>query len=269
MMMMPTMRLLGALALAQLAAAASSTAVNSSTGIRRACSTPESKSYAFCDTALSPEARAADVVKRLKLEEKPDLMTGRTHATPTPPQPDCQAGTLLMQIACALFSAPLGARGPAGNPGVRLGRQLDPRRSGELRQALRYKLSAAGRHRRHDEHVPDPRPREHDGRGAAGAAARAQLRGPPPPPAGCQRRHLDTWAPNLNLNRDPRWGRNWEVATECPHLGGQIGLAYVTGFQTGKGEDSAKYHLRSITSRTLHQFATPFLGLFYATCFLT
>ena len=22
---------------------------------------------------------------------------------------------------------------------------------------------------------------------------------------------LDTWAPNLNLNRDPRWGRNWEV----------------------------------------------------------
>ena len=22
---------------------------------------------------------------------------------------------------------------------------------------------------------------------------------------------LDTWAPNLNINRDPRWGRNWEV----------------------------------------------------------
>ena len=44
---------------------------------------------------------------------------------------------------------------------------------------------------------------------------------------------LDTWAPNLNLNRDPRWGRNWEVASEDPYLTGRVGEAYAQGFQQG------------------------------------
>ena len=44
---------------------------------------------------------------------------------------------------------------------------------------------------------------------------------------------LDTWAPNLNLNRDPRWGRNWEVASEDPYLTGRVGEAYSLGFQNG------------------------------------
>ena len=55
---------------------------------------------------------------------------------------------------------------------------------------------------------------------------------------------LDTWAPTINLNRDPRWGRNWEVATEDPFLGGEIGAAYARGFQ--QGEDS-RYLLGVIT----------------------
>ena len=44
-----------------------------------------------------------------------------------------------------------------------------------------------------------------------------------------------------------RWGRNWEVATECPWLGGRIGTAYAQGFQTGKGEDGGKFLLGVIT----------------------
>jgi beta-glucosidase-like glycosyl hydrolase len=43
------------------------------------------------------------------------------------------------------------------------------------------------------------------------------------------------------------WGRNWEVATECPWLGGQIGRAYSQGFQVGRGEDGTKFLLGVIT----------------------
>ena len=48
---------------------------------------------------------------------------------------------------------------------------------------------------------------------------------------------LDTWAPNINLGpRDPRWGRNWEVATEDPYAAGEIAVAYAQGFQTGEDD---------------------------------
>lgn len=55
---------------------------------------------------------------------------------------------------------------------------------------------------------------------------------------------LDTWAPNINLMRDPRWGRNWEVASEDPYHTGQIGAAYATGFQVG---EDPRYLLGVIT----------------------
>ena len=35
---------------------------------------------------------------------------------------------------------------------------------------------------------------------------------------------------------DPRWGRNWEVASECPYLTGQIAAQYAKGFQTGSDD---------------------------------
>lgn len=42
---------------------------------------------------------------------------------------------------------------------------------------------------------------------------------------------LDFWAPNLNLFRDPRWGRGQETYGEDPYLIGRMGVAYVTGMQ--------------------------------------
>ena len=39
-------------------------------------------------------------------------------------------------------------------------------------------------------------------------------------------------------------GRNWEVASECPHLTGRVGEAYSLGFQ--RGEDP-KYLMGIIT----------------------
>jgi beta-glucosidase len=42
---------------------------------------------------------------------------------------------------------------------------------------------------------------------------------------------LTFWSPNINIFRDPRWGRGQETYGEDPFLTGQMGLAFVTGLQ--------------------------------------
>jgi beta-glucosidase len=42
---------------------------------------------------------------------------------------------------------------------------------------------------------------------------------------------LDTWSPNINLFRDPRWGRGQETYGEDPFLTARMGVAYVQGMQ--------------------------------------
>ncbi len=46
---------------------------------------------------------------------------------------------------------------------------------------------------------------------------------------------LTFWSPNINIFRDPRWGRGQETFGEDPTLTGEIGAAYVRGIQ-GKGD---------------------------------
>jgi beta-glucosidase len=45
---------------------------------------------------------------------------------------------------------------------------------------------------------------------------------------------LTFWSPNINIFRDPRWGRGQETYGEDPYLTAQMGMAFVTGMQ---GED--------------------------------
>jgi beta-glucosidase-like glycosyl hydrolase len=51
---------------------------------------------------------------------------------------------------------------------------------------------------------------------------------PDTPPIGSG---LDFWAPNINLLRDPRWGRAQETYGEDPYLSGRLAVAFVTGMQ--------------------------------------
>ena len=39
---------------------------------------------------------------------------------------------------------------------------------------------------------------------------------------------LDTWSPNINIFRDPRWGRGQETYGEDPFLTARMGVAFVT-----------------------------------------
>ena len=42
---------------------------------------------------------------------------------------------------------------------------------------------------------------------------------------------LTFWSPNINIFRDPRWGRGHETYGEDPYLTGEIGKAFVLGLQ--------------------------------------
>ena len=49
---------------------------------------------------------------------------------------------------------------------------------------------------------------------------------------------LTFWTPNINIYRDPRWGRGMETYGEDPYLTSQMGLAVVKGLQ---GDGTGKY----------------------------
>jgi beta-glucosidase len=53
---------------------------------------------------------------------------------------------------------------------------------------------------------------------------------------------LDFWSPNINIFRDPRWGRGQETYGEDPFLTGRMGVAFVTGMQ---GDDPRYFRVIS------------------------
>lgn len=59
---------------------------------------------------------------------------------------------------------------------------------------------------------------------------------------------ITLWSPNINIFRDPRWGRGKETYGECPFLTGRFSVAFVRGLQ---GDDPQ--HLKTVA--TLKHFA--------------
>jgi beta-glucosidase len=53
---------------------------------------------------------------------------------------------------------------------------------------------------------------------------------------------LTFWAPNINIFRDPRWGRGQETYGEDPFLTGRMGVAFVSGMQ---GDDPQYFRVVS------------------------
>ena len=62
-----------------------------------------------------------------------------------------------------------------------------------------------------------------EGRAKYNVAVKAGMRG--------QYRGLTYWTPNINIFRDPRWGRGQETYGEDPYLTGELGAALVRGLQ--------------------------------------
>ncbi len=53
---------------------------------------------------------------------------------------------------------------------------------------------------------------------------------------------LTFWTPNINIFRDPRWGRGMETYGEDPYLTGQLGMAVVRGLQGDPDAPVLKAH---------------------------
>ena len=53
---------------------------------------------------------------------------------------------------------------------------------------------------------------------------------------------LTFWSPNINIFRDPRWGRGHETYGEDPYLTSRLGVAYIKGLQ---GEDKDDQYLKA------------------------
>jgi beta-glucosidase len=56
---------------------------------------------------------------------------------------------------------------------------------------------------------------------------------------------LTFWSPNVNIFRDPRWGRGQETYGEDPYLTSRMGVAFVKGLQG----DDGKYHKADATAK--------------------
>ena len=54
---------------------------------------------------------------------------------------------------------------------------------------------------------------------------------------------LTFWSPNINIFRDPRWGRGQETYGEDPFLTGKLGVAFIGGVQGGDLD-----HLRAVST---------------------
>ena len=52
---------------------------------------------------------------------------------------------------------------------------------------------------------------------------------------------LSVWTPNVNIFRDPRWGRGQETYGEDPYLTTKMGLAVVRGLQGAQGNEQIEY----------------------------
>lgn len=56
---------------------------------------------------------------------------------------------------------------------------------------------------------------------------------------------LNFWTPNINIFRDPRWGRGQETYGECPFLTGRMAVAFIRGLQG----DHARYYKVAATAK--------------------
>jgi beta-glucosidase len=160
----------------------------------------EASKPAYLDTSLSPEQRAADLVQRMTLEEKATQLVNQARAIQrlNVPEYDWWSEALHGVINSGTTEFPE----PVG-----LAATFDPPAIHRMAEVI----GTEGRIK----HMQ-----------AVRAKANDFFTG------------LDFWAPNVNIFRDPRWGRGQETYGEDPFLTARMGVAYVTGMQ---GDDQRYY----------------------------
>jgi beta-glucosidase len=147
----------------------------------------------YMNPKLSPQERAADLVHRMTLQEKASQLVNQARAVPrlNVPAYDWWSEALHGVIADGVTEFPE----PIG-----LAATFDTLRIHEMATAI----GIEGRIK----HAQDER-----------GGHSNMFEG------------LDFWAPNVNIFRDPRWGRGQETYGEDPFLSARMAVAFVTGMQ--------------------------------------
>jgi beta-glucosidase len=167
----------------------------------------QSGSQRYQDTSLSPEARAADLVGRMTVEEKASQMVNQSRAIPRlgVPAYDWWNEALHGVVTDGITEFPE----PVG-----LAATFDP----AVIHQMSHAIGIEGRIK-HAKAVREGHSNMLEG--------------------------LDFWAPNVNIFRDPRWGRGQETYGEDPFLSGRMAVAFVTGMQG----DDPRYYLAISTPK--------------------
>jgi beta-glucosidase len=166
--------------------------------------TAQDEKPTYLDTSLTPEQRAADLVKRMTLEEKATQLVNQARAIPRLKVPayDWWSESLhgVAVNGTTEFPEPIGLAASFDTDAIH--------KMGEV-------ISTEGRIK----HVQAVKKNGGFSNIFEG---------------------LDFWAPNINIFRDPRWGRGQETYGEDPFLTGRMGVAFVTGMQ---GDDPKYYRV--------------------------
>ena len=157
----------------------------------------------YLDPDLLPERRAADIVSRMTLEEKVLQMQSTAPAIPRLGVPAYnwwnEALHGVAQGRATVFPQAIGLAATWDT-------DLMYRVAGIISTEARAKYNDAQKH-------PAP----------SGPEVLMTLPG--------RTAGLTYWSPNINIFRDPRWGRGQETYGEDPYLTGRMGVAFVTGMQ--------------------------------------
>jgi beta-glucosidase len=157
----------------------------------------------YLDPNLAPERRAADLVSRMTLEERVFQMQSTAPAIPRLNVPAYnwwnEALHGVAQGRATVFPQAIG---------------LAATWNTDLMYRVADIISTEARAKYHDA-LTRPAP--------SGPDALAVLPG--------RTAGLTYWSPNINIFRDPRWGRGQETYGEDPYLTGRMGIAFVTGMQ--------------------------------------
>jgi len=160
----------------------------------------------YQNTKLSAEQRAADLVSRMTLEEKILQMQNVSPAI------DRLGIPVYNWWNEALHGVATGRATVFPEP-IALGSTFDPALVNRIGDAISTEARAKYNEAQRRPPVQEVAPGAAPGRTAG----------------------LTYWSPNINIFRDPRWGRGQETYGEDPYLTSRMGVAFITGMQ---GNDS-------------------------------
>ena len=184
------------------------------------CQDPIQQTLTYCNTSLPFAERVADLIKHLTLEEKLNLTNSKHEPIKRLSIPgydfghECLHGTV---VVSNYFPEDIVKRGATVFPQpLGLAASYDTELLLEIGRAI-----------------------SDETRGISNANGQTSEGYPS---------FLDCWSPNINIYRDPRWGRGSETYGEDPTLTSNLLTTYVEGIQNGYGEITSNKFVKVIST---------------------